>query len=466
MNNKRTIPQNQVFLFLIFLFSLILPSVVCGQVKAIVVGDKVPNIEIKKIINYKASHASLSDFKGKLLILDFWGTYCAPCITMFPKTDSLAKLFNNKVQFLSVTKEQEGKVKVFLSNMFNVRKIKPVSVVEDTLLSSYFRYSEIPYYVWINADGEVIGTTGASDITEQNVRAALTGKPTTFVNRNDLRWRQIDWEKSLFALSHNYTLIDTLTKREEIPNEDIISYSIAGKYVEHTPGQMWFDQNHFGAYNIATEFLYRWYYDIGYYKSPVPGAFDPLSNHVFEITDKKLLNKISIPPGSIKGGTKEMHDWGVSNGISYEIVFPKNATWREKMEMIKQDLYRYFEKPLGFEVHVEKRIDSNATVLRRTDDLINLATTGGKAEEHHDMFTYSQVNMPISRLLSILNSYFFQIRNTSFIDKSGLTKNVDLELNCEMTSLISLNKSLEKYGLRFSVEPTEIDVLVFSDAKK
>jgi thiol-disulfide isomerase/thioredoxin len=55
------------------------------------IGDKVPEITISNILNYKDStgkpstSAKISEFKGKLLILDFWATWCTPCIKYLPE---------------------------------------------------------------------------------------------------------------------------------------------------------------------------------------------------------------------------------------------------------------------------------------------------------------------------------------------------------------------------------------------
>ena len=54
-------------------------------------GQTLPDHVYQNVINYQADTLKLSDFKGKLVILDFWGTRCLSCITAFPKMDSLQK---------------------------------------------------------------------------------------------------------------------------------------------------------------------------------------------------------------------------------------------------------------------------------------------------------------------------------------------------------------------------------------
>ncbi len=348
--------------------------------------------------------------------------------------------------------------------MYAVRHLKPVSVVNDTAINRLFYYSTIPYYVWV-VNGKVFATTGQEEITDKNIRAILTGSETSFVNRNDIRKKELDLHKPIFVLSDRHIMPDTLAKREEIPKQDILSYSIARKYMEATAGGFSFDANHFSAVNVTIDYLYRYYYNLAYYKEPLRGAFDAKGKYEFKISSLNLLNKITIPVSSnIRSGTIEMLNWGRENGICYEIIYPKGLNWKEKMALLKQDIDRYFANPIGFETQVEKRIDSNATVLRCVDTT-KLVTAGGKAEETHDRFSYTQHNLPLSHFIGVLRSYYFQETKISLLDKTNYKKPVDIEISCDMVNIDSINKQLAKYGLKFNPELNEVDVLVFSDAK-
>lgn len=294
---------------------------------------------------------------------------------------------------------------------------------------------------------------------------ALNGGETSFKNRNDIRSKELDLHNPVFVLSDRHVMIDTLARRDEISKQDILSYSIATKYMEATPGGFSFDSKHFSAVNVSIDYLYRYYYDLAYYKQPVRGAFDAKGKFEFEIDNPNLLNKITIPQSSnIKSGTIEMLNWGRENGICYEIIYPKGLNWQDKMKLLKQDIDRYFAKSIGFDTRIEKRMDSNANVLRCVDTT-KLITSGGRAEETHDRFSYNQHNLPLSHLIGILSSYYFQNKKTSFVDKTGFKKPVDIEINCDMANVDSINEQLKKYGLKFSSELNEVDVLVFAEIK-
>jgi thiol-disulfide isomerase/thioredoxin len=73
------------------------------QLRSLVVGDIVPDIEISNMINNSSATQKLFDFKSDLLIIDFWATWCGPCVASFPKLEFLQKKFGEKLRILSVT---------------------------------------------------------------------------------------------------------------------------------------------------------------------------------------------------------------------------------------------------------------------------------------------------------------------------------------------------------------------------
>lgn len=462
MAHQHILKKVFILLFLLFFTSFNVRS----QTKVVGVNDILPDIKIKKIVNYKKQAASISDFKGKLLILDFWGTFCAPCVAMFPKADSLQKKFEGKLHFLSVTNEPKKKVVAFLKNMNEIRHVKPISVVEDTILTRMFQVSTLPTYVWIDEKGKVIATTGPEEINEKNITAILGGKPTSFDRRTTTNQRKkIKWEQSLYVLNHNFLVDSNNPTREPINRKDLISYSIAGKSIPNTEGRLYFDTAHFGAMNVSVNLLYRFFYSISYYDRPIQGAFDSRRNHLFEMQDQKLLNQVR-KPDEIKAGTKEMAEWIKDNAVSYEIVYPPGLSWKQKMTLIKQDLDRYFAKPMGFEAYVEKREDNEVANLSQSDKRIELETKGDKPFEQHDRYSYVQKNMPLSHLIGILNGYYLQDKNVYALDKTDIKINVDLELKCDMANFESINAALNKYGLSFVKARAPIDVLLFKETTK
>src|SRR6476469_6873036 len=92
--------------------SLLMQVNLWARTQPVTIGERCPDVEIKNIINYKTATARISDFRGKLLLLDFWGTFCGPCVASFPRMDALEKEFANDMQVLPVTFEDKEKVQL------------------------------------------------------------------------------------------------------------------------------------------------------------------------------------------------------------------------------------------------------------------------------------------------------------------------------------------------------------------
>src|SRR5690606_20613261 len=91
-----------------------------SEIMALKIGDKIPNelwemyFPVVSAKSDQVQYLSLGDFKDKLIILDFWATWCAPCITSLHKLDTLQVQFKDDLMVIPTSYEPESKVKPFL----------------------------------------------------------------------------------------------------------------------------------------------------------------------------------------------------------------------------------------------------------------------------------------------------------------------------------------------------------------
>ncbi len=139
------------------------------------IGDSVPDITLSNLLYYKTATAKLADFKGKVILLDFWATWCSNCINGLPHMDSLQRQFGGHLQVFLINCKKTGDDPDKINALFKrtgTRPNLPVAV-HDTVCSNYFRFTALPHYVWINQRGMVVAITGKKEVTEQNVERLI-----------------------------------------------------------------------------------------------------------------------------------------------------------------------------------------------------------------------------------------------------------------------------------------------------
>ena len=178
-------PMPYSFIFLPWLLALVL---VLGKAlaqdasppaKPIEVGQPVPDVTFSRVLHHPTGTARLSDFRGKLVLIDFWATWCGSCKLALPKLDALQQEFGDKVQVLLVNSQSTGDTEAKVEKYFE-RWHRPdgsryplAAVVNDTELNALFPHQLIPHIVWIAPDGILHAITGADELTPENVQAAL-----------------------------------------------------------------------------------------------------------------------------------------------------------------------------------------------------------------------------------------------------------------------------------------------------
>lgn len=179
-----TEPNNERGLITIILKREI-PLVRQRTVKPLSIGDTIPYIILTGVINFPVSEIHLSQFKNKLIILDFWATWCNSCVKTFPKLDSLQKLFPDQLQVILINHlpgsgNTVQQVKDFVTKRNTISKsLNKLTVCTDSSakLKELFPHTFLPHYVWIAPNGVIIAITAAPELTASNIRAILNGKP-------------------------------------------------------------------------------------------------------------------------------------------------------------------------------------------------------------------------------------------------------------------------------------------------
>lgn len=112
-------------------------------------GAPAPDVTITTL---EGKEVRLTDLKGKVVVLDFWATWCAPCVTALPELSELAELFRDKglVLYGINVRESREMIQRFLEN----RELTAEFAVDfDGAVAKAFDQRALPYTLIIDQGG-------------------------------------------------------------------------------------------------------------------------------------------------------------------------------------------------------------------------------------------------------------------------------------------------------------------------
>lgn len=149
-------------------FLVILLSAHCFA-QALVPGDQMPDILLPAPLAGGPAK-QIKNFKGKLLIIDFWATWCSPCISSMKKLEEYKAALNDKLEVIAISGEPAERL-----TKFNKARPSTLTLTSDTAntLLSYFPHRTIPHTVLIGPEGKVYAITNADNISLDILKLAL-----------------------------------------------------------------------------------------------------------------------------------------------------------------------------------------------------------------------------------------------------------------------------------------------------
>jgi len=148
---------------LILLF-LLMNSIVCFGQNGYATGAVVADIPHTSILNYRDSIASLSNLQSSITIIDFFGTWCMPCLKALPELQVFTNKFKNELSVILVSTETEDKLQRFISK--NQPFSFPIIVDAEKEYTNAFQPPSYPYTVVLDKNLKILSITNATDLTD------------------------------------------------------------------------------------------------------------------------------------------------------------------------------------------------------------------------------------------------------------------------------------------------------------
>lgn len=134
-------------------------------------GQKAPEVNLPLL---DGDRFRLSNHRGQIVILDFWASWCAPCMQAMPKVDALVAEFDEQaIQLVTVNlNDSDGQIRRSLKRL-NIRP--EVAMDLDGVIAERYQVQAIPQLVVIRPDGSVATVfVGGGDAMIGRLRELLT----------------------------------------------------------------------------------------------------------------------------------------------------------------------------------------------------------------------------------------------------------------------------------------------------
>jgi len=411
-------------------------------IKALKVGDKIPESfwqqEHTIYQNGKTTKQNLSAYKGKLLILDFWATWCGSCIAAMPKLHHLQEQFKDQLNILAVTNTPTKEAVAFLNTNSTVKDLNVVTITADQALKQAFPHLVIPHLIWIAADGSYHAATGNDQVNFANIQNLLKGDVQSLRQKIDLaKGSHIFLQEQLLAANviQSYSLFfkgiyDGLPaghKEFIAPNKQLTGISCTN----------------LPLIEIYEKCIYALFKEKG----------------IAYTYKRRVVEGDAIVQQELVKADEHPYSFNDSNDLySYT---------RRGAPMAEFTFYKHMLTELNANSSYNGVITKRATkclVLRLTGDGNALKTKGGEPKQQWltQKDTYI-TNYPIAYMVNRINA--LSGIPLLIIDETGFLDKVDIKIDGQLNQA-NLMASLSNYGLALTEETRMLDMFVINSNPK
>ena len=359
------------------------------------VGDKAPKINITDYILNKPKDYKIDN---KFIILEFWATWCAPCLGSVPHLNDLQSKYKNRkdLLFLSLTYEKPEKTKRTLEKV----EFKTIVVSDQTKQTeTNFNVDGIPHTVLIDNKGIIKWIGSPNELKSSMIENLLSGKSILNTNAD---------------LTANLSESVEIGEKETESNTDISLRFLKDKNTKFIFSLINSNKTDYGMSMNALAL----------------GKFIDLNNNL-----KSMLSKIILKPESQIVVKEELLE------NKYNLIY-KNSNKNEldtHVELLKNNLLVSLN--LKENIELKKMEVYNLKVINPKKLQISVEEKSEPSHNSDNDTHFVFTNAKIETLIKEIGDY----QKIIIFNETGVKDNLDFII--KKGNLKELNNDLEEYGL-------------------
>ncbi|WP_234734719.1 redoxin family protein [Tellurirhabdus bombi] len=207
-------------------------------------GQAVPDLQFETILNAPVKATALSQLKGKIVLIEFWATWCGSCLEAMPHLKQLQQKYGSQLQVIAVTNET-----VKRTNQYLAARPSNLWFAVDTAgaIAKLFPHQLIPHTVLIDTEGKLIASTNPEAVTDQVIEAIWNRKEVHLPQKIDNPLPPAEVLKTYFYAA------DTVQSRFRMQGEIKGSPGLSTTYLNDST----FKQRRITCLNLPLTSLYR-----------------------------------------------------------------------------------------------------------------------------------------------------------------------------------------------------------------
>lgn len=404
-----------------------------AQSSRLKIGDDVPDIALKNLINYKTDSEKLHFFQGKFVILYFWNEGCSSSIQSWPMLQDLQEKFKNDISIILVNDSQsKDDVQRIYKEQKQFRKVDVnlPTVCDDLTLLKYFPRNSVPHIIWIDRNMKLLTITREDQVNETNIVKLINQETVNMPIKDGVKYR-VDFSEPLYINGNGGN------------GDHLKFYSVLSDYYPGLYGSTRIDST--GGFlsnsTVVTKLRY-----------------------LFKSKTNRFGAQNFFPAARVKLEVKDPHKYAhKANGrVPDENFFTYQFISREPLPPGKirsymlEDIKRYF----GVDCYWSK--EKKMCLVLTAPDTMKLSSKGGEAvggiSHTHIKVNNITVQEFIDNILAVTDYHHGPY---PWVDETGFKGTLgQISFQCDVLNWEELAKNLHPFGLQLKLEEREVPILV------